>query len=226
MYNPTQETTPASKNTTPQQQSKKDNPKLTVRKHSHDVAYKGAYEPDHLVPVYKSPNVPLGGKGQKIVIVSAFVYDKIHDDFSTFCHKYRINKDVLTVHNLGTVKNSLTNDWSVETCLDTQWARVLAPEADIIVVNAVTNGISHMRDALIKAVSLKPDFVSMSWGAGESNYIADYMEHIFRDYPEITFLAASGDWLETSYPSSSPNVISVGGTRLYITSDGKKRGGN
>jgi hypothetical protein len=59
--------------------------------------------------------------------------------------------------------------------------------------------------------------VSMSWGgsefSGESSYDS-YFSH-----PGVTFVASSGDsGAPASYPATSPNILAVGGTSLYVTS--------
>lgn len=184
------------------------------------------YTPKQLMSTYKKPSTVLSGENQKIVIITAFKYNDINKDLKKFCNTYNINYKPMKIHDLGNNINKSSNDWSVETCMDTQWATVFAPKAIIEVVAAESDSVVHMTNALDYAVNnIKPNIVSMSWGTMENGSIIQKMENIFeKNKDKIIFMAASGDWMEVSYPSSSPNVISVGGTRLYVTEDGEKRG--
>jgi kumamolisin len=123
----------------------------------------------------------------------------------------------LNIINMGTQTDS---GWPVETCLDTQWSKVSAPDATTYVICAADASFGSLRAALLKAVEIKANVVSMSLGASESAYAISHLEDIFQDNQNIIFLASSGDDPSVSYPSSSPNVISVGGIILYVKEDG------
>ena len=69
----------------------------------------------------------------------------------------------------------------------------------------------------------------MSWGmnefAGERNYNSTFTTP--PGHQGITYVAASGDngaWLGASFPAISPNVLGVGGTQLFVSSDGTYQG--
>ncbi len=64
--------------------------------------------------------------------------------------------------------------------------------------------------------------VSMSWGgaeySGQTTYDSDFTTPA--NHGGVTFVAASGDSGAPSiYPGTSPNVLTVGGTSLYLNSD-------
>ncbi len=60
------------------------------------------------------------------------------------------------------------------------------------------------------------NYVSNSWGGSEFSGETSYDSHFVRS--GVTFFASAGDsGLPADYPSSSPNVISVGGTLLTLT---------
>lgn len=161
--------------------------------------------------------VSYGGAGQKIGIITCYDHRYVQRDFDVFCKKYDLKQKTLIIHNRA--RRRRTN-WAVETCLDTQWAHVFAPDAEIHVFQAYAARYSYLRESLQDAVDAGMNIISMSLGSGESSYALSQVEDIFRDHPEITFMAASGDWATVSYPSSSDNVISVGGTRLHVAIDG------
>ena len=64
--------------------------------------------------------------------------------------------------------------------------------------------------------------VSMSWGYAEISNEASYDKYFTTPsgHTGITFIASSGDFGYVEYPAASPNVLSVGGTSLYLTSSG------
>lgn len=58
--------------------------------------------------------------------------------------------------------------------------------------------------------------VSMSWGGGEFSGEQDY-DTMYFSTPGISYFAATGDGgCGTIYPSTSPNVVAVGGTTLTL----------
>jgi hypothetical protein len=64
--------------------------------------------------------------------------------------------------------------------------------------------------------------ISMSWGYNEMPNEATYDRYFTTPvgHTGITFIASSGDLGLAEYPAASPNVLSVGGTSLYLTSSG------
>jgi len=70
--------------------------------------------------------------------------------------------------------------------------------------------------------------VSMSWGLTEGQTVTQADEALYDTYlttpaghQGVTFVASSGDFgsADPEYPSFSPNVVSVGGTSLYLNGD-------
>src|SRR5205085_1168560 len=65
--------------------------------------------------------------------------------------------------------------------------------------------------------------VSMSWGSGEFSSEISLDSHFTTPggHSGVTFLTSSGDTgAPASYPASSPNVVSVGGTTLTLDASG------
>jgi large repetitive protein len=134
----------------------------------------------------------------------------------------------LTVRNQsgGTTlpSNSAIGDWSVEITLDVEWAHVIAPNASILLIEANSNFDSDLYAAVDTARNYSGvSAVSMSWGGDESSGDISSNSHFTTPsgHNGVTFLASSGDFgAGVEYPAASPNVVSVGGTSLYMGSGG------
>jgi subtilase family serine protease len=111
-----------------------------------------------------------------------------------------------------------------ETLLDIQWSHAMNPNAHIRVVQS-----SGMNSTLFDAVKYASDpanfannqwgptdVISMSWGGPESavSAVINELDTVFNNN-KICYLAASGDVQTCQYPSTSANILSVGGTSLY-----------
>jgi subtilase family serine protease len=112
--------------------------------------------------------------------------------------------------------------WSGEAALDIQWAHAIAPQAKLVLVEAISSRKDDMFAAVDKANEIAENsgggVVSLSWSYDEfgGTHIAGeaaYDQHFQHD--SILYFVSSGDqggWVE--YPSASPFVVSVGGTEL------------
>jgi len=174
--------------------------------------------PQQIGSVYLgSGAVPFDGTGKRIGIIGCFYYPNLQADFNIFCNEFGQKSKQLQIHQYGTTTNS---GWATELCLDTQWCNVFAPNATIHVFMAQDDSFSSILIALKNAALAGMDVISMSFGGDESASVINDFEPVFSSYPNILFLASSGDSDTVSYPSSSPNVISVGGTILSVASNG------
>jgi len=181
------------------------------------IVEKDPYTPQQVGSVYLNPPATAyGGAGQKIGIITCYNHPYLQRDFDVFCTKYDLPAKQLHIHNRARFRSY---GWAIETCLDTQWSHVFSPTAELHVFQAASASFAAIKDALTDAVAAGMNIVSMSFGSSESVYADREINWIFLNNPQITFLAASGDWDVVSYPSSSNSVISVGGTCLYVQSD-------
>jgi subtilase family serine protease len=106
--------------------------------------------------------------------------------------------------------------WALEISLDVQWAHAIAPGAHILLVEASSNSFTNLLAAEDYATS-HAQYVSNSWGASEFSSESSYDSHFAQ--PGVSVFVSAGDaGLPAEYPSSSPNVISVGGTTLQLDS--------
>ncbi len=186
-----------------------------VKPFSYYLTENNPYTPQQVGSAYLG-NVPYDGTGQKIAIISCYKYKNLQRDFDIFCDKYDLPRKTLNIYSYGTATNK---GWAIETCLDTQWAHVFAPNAEIYVFQAASAKFTDITYAIQRALSMGVNIVSMSFGSYEYPAVHSIMEPIFANQNAL-FLAASGDYPEVSYPSSSPNVVSVGGTTMFIQYDG------
>lgn len=179
--------------------------------------------PDIIKSAYGLPKT--GGKGT-IAIIAAYDSPNILSDLNTFSKKFNLpectSENICFEErslNTGTLPNS---GWKMETALDVEWAHAIAPEATILLIEAKTPSGANLLKAIDYARS-RPDVVaiSMSWGGKEFADETTLDEHFISKYG-ATFFAASGDnGTGASWPASSPNVVSVGGTHLTWDANGK-----
>jgi subtilase family serine protease len=176
--------------------------------------------PDQVKAAYHLPSS--GGQGV-IAIVGAYDDPTIEKDLNVFSKQFNLTEctsanNCLEVHPMsGKIKYD--SGWAMETSLDVEWAHAIAPDAKILLVEATTPSGDNLLKAVDYAAS-RSDVVaiSMSWGGGEFPEEISLDNH-FKSQSGAVFFASSGDngW-GASWPASSPNVVSVGGTRLSIDS--------
>ncbi|HEV8062993.1 MAG TPA: hypothetical protein VGP68_24140, partial [Gemmataceae bacterium] len=112
--------------------------------------------------------------------------------------------------------------------LDVEWAHAIAPQANILLVEANSNSNGDLFAGVTYAASQPGvDVVSMSFGgsefSGETGFDNDFTTP--NGHTGVTFIASSGDdGAPPEYPSISPNVLSVGGTTLHLDANGNLTG--
>ncbi|HUC54630.1 MAG TPA: S53 family peptidase [Candidatus Cybelea sp.] len=180
----------------------------------------------HLVPHRKdgcNPNEttanPSGGSGA-IAIVDAFDTPNAAADLAAFSAQFGLPPGDFTVVYASGTQPALdpSGGWELEASLDIEWSHAMAPNAKIFLVEATTN---RYRD-LLPAVQLAGNLVaangggevSMSWGSGEFGLETDANHDAVFTTPGVVYIASSGDSPGAGWPSSSPNVISAGGTTV------------
>jgi hypothetical protein len=166
------------------------------------------------------------GQGQAIAIIGAYHTPTAKRDLAKFSKEFGLpapGKRVFRqVYPNG--KPPLVNPvWASEALLDIQWAHAIAPQAKIYLVEASSNSYGDIFDAVQFASRLLNKqhgggVVSMSLTTVEDAF-QDVFEGIFSDpqNSRITYVAAAGDEPDViNYPASSPNVVGVGGTVLFV----------
>jgi subtilase family serine protease len=160
------------------------------------------------------------GAGQTIALIEAFGDPRIESDLATFNQAFNLppcttGNGCFQQFSLNGKQLGTGQIWSLETALDVEWAHAIAPQANIMLVQAPSDTLSDMLQAVDFAVSHGATVVSMSWGglefAGENVLDNHFMAG------NVSFVASAGDFgTGVLYPAVSPYVLSVGGTTLTI----------
>jgi subtilase family serine protease len=109
-----------------------------------------------------------------------------------------------------------TGGWESEESLDIEMAHAMAPRAKIYLVEANSSGSGDLFPAVVLASNLVAAAgggeVSMSWGfgdfAGESGFDGYFTT------TNVVYFSSAGDSAGLNYPSTSPLVVSAGGTTI------------
>ena len=178
--------------------------------------------PATIKAAYNFPTSATAGAGKTIAIVDAYDDPTAEKDLAVFSTKYGLppcttaNGCFKKVSQNGASNFPRTDaGWALEISLDVQWAHAIAPGAKILLVEARTASLSDLLTAENYAKT-HAQYVSNSWGASEFSSEAAYDGYFSQ--PGVSFFVSSGDsGLPAQWPSSSPNVISVGGTTLNFS---------
>jgi subtilase family serine protease len=166
------------------------------------------------------------GSGQTIALIDEYHDPHIRSDLETFDRTYGLPHASLTVVNQAGDRTD--SSWALEESMDVEYAHAMAPGARILVVEAApssssTTELQNQLNAVNTARNRKGVVaVAMSWGYDEMSNEASYDKDFTTPagHQGITFIASSGDLGSAEYPGASPNVLSVGGTSLDLTSSG------
>ncbi len=167
------------------------------------------------------------GAGETIAIVDAYDDPNIANDLHQFDLAFNLPDPVFTkVSQTGstTALPAANAGWATEIALDVEWSHAVAPKANILLVEAKSDSFSDLLTAVSYASHASGVVaVSMSWGGGEFSSESAYNSYFTTPsgHSGVTFVASSGDsGAPTSYPAACPDVLSVGGTTLNLTSSG------
>jgi kumamolisin len=184
-------------------------------------------------PIDGTTAVPTGGS-EGIVIVDAYDYPTAASDLATFSAQFGLppakfyklyasgKKPTSGCAGIAGLEN-----WGLEESLDIEYAHAMAPDATIVLMEAASPSDTDLYGAVQKANELiaakhaKAE-VSMSWGGSETS--SELSDDSFFTQAGVVYFASSGDSPGTEYPSTSPNVVAVGGTVVNRNSSGDYTG--
>jgi subtilase family serine protease len=230
------------------------------------------YSPAQFAKAYRLDDLAAGGidgSGQTIAIVDSFGSPTIRKDLHRFDQTFGVSNPsgvpldpaiaqdpkLTIIQPAGhvpafTSHNSDMVGWAEETTLDVEWAHVMAPKANILLVETPTSeteGTAGFPD-IVKAENYVikhrlASVISESFGATENTFptrkslLKLRSAFINAQRRNITVLGASGDSGSTDYqlnlrdlytmrvnswPSSDPLVTSIGGTQLNLDDSGSR----
>lgn len=178
------------------------------------------------VPTNNSAYVAKGGSGA-VAIVIAYDNPTAAADLSFFSSFFGLPAPKFTkIYANGNGNCNVppfNSGWALESALDTQWVHAMAPSARVILVEACSNSyVDLMYAEQVAEQALLPyngGQISNSWSSGEFATESSDWDWVFRANwaagKPISFFFSSGDaGLGPQYPSSSPWVVSVGGTTI------------
>jgi subtilase family serine protease len=203
----------------------------------------------------------LNGAGSTIVIVDAFGSPTITSDLTTFDSAFGLPAppSFTIMHPAGAIPPfpqdpfgvSDREGWAGETTLDVEWSHVMAPGANILLVetpDSETEGVQGFPQ-IVQAENYVinhhlGDVISQSFGSTEQTFQPNPNEilnlrssFVNAQKHNVTVVGGSGDegatnalsnlnccypFPVTSWPSSDPLVTSLGGTQLTLDANGNR----
>ncbi len=189
--------------------------------------------PDEMIYTYNATDT--NGQGQTIAVVDPYNDPTAEQDLDVFSEAY----DLPLMNQAGGPTFTQINQkggsplpapanasWGTEISMDIEWAHVMAPEANILLVEATSNSGPNLLSAVDTARNFPGvSVVSISWGSPETSADLSHDYHFTTPagHNGVTFVASSGDKGESAdpaYPAVSPNVVAVGGTILSFDDEG------
>ncbi len=166
---------------------------------------------------------PAGGWGA-IAIVDAYDNPYAAGELTAFSKAYGLPKPKFIkvyANGNGSCKTPpFDPGWGLEESLDIEWAHVMAPSARIILVEACSNSLADLTYAEYVAGSYVAQYgggdITNSWSSGEWSGEMAFDPYFYYYYwNQISYFASAGDaGCGAEYPSSSPWIVSAGGTTV------------
>jgi kumamolisin len=164
--------------------------------------------------------LPAGG-AKAIALVDAYDNPNAETDIKAFAAAYGYSAPDFTKVKVGNPEPN--SNWALEESLDIEYAFGQAPNAKIYLVEANSNSFADLFAAEDKATSLLQEAgggeASNSWCSSDFNGEKNYDSH-FQGKGVVYFASAGDSGGEVCYPSSSPYVVSAGGTEILRNSKG------
>lgn len=183
------------------------------------IAYSGA----QLISLYNIPIIKKTSDISRQVIIAiiiAYHHPNIISDLKMYWQS-PINfgkNSTPPVVNIFSFGSTINIQWGLEECLDVQMVCTINPNAKIWVVEAKSNSIADLLNAINYAVNIiNADVISMSWGSRDINSLINSSNFSNSNYTSANykcFCASTGDNNYVSWPAVLSNCIAVGGTTL------------
>jgi kumamolisin len=166
-------------------------------------------------PINGTSAVPTGGD-KAIAVVDVGDDPDATTELQVFSNQFGLPAADFHKVCVGAGGCSPQGTWPAEEALDIEWAHAMAPKAKIYLVE-LADGDSNIFDAVKKAGELVAAAgggeVSNSWGL-TPEFPTETQDDVYFRKKSVVYFASSGNSGLVQYPSSSPNVVSSGGTSI------------
>jgi subtilase family serine protease len=187
----------------------------------HPASVKG-YTPKQLWAAYGlgTPTSRGAANGATIAIVDAFDDPSAESDLAVYRSQFGLPPCTTANGCFSKLNGSLQRGgypkadtgWSMEISLDLAMASSACPTCRITLVEAASNDIAVLAQAVNAIAATNPAAISNSYGVPESAEAAA-LDALYA-HPGIAVTASIGDQAGVEFPASSANVVAVGGTSL------------
>ena len=171
--------------------------------------------PTQLRSIYGIDRIDADGAGVTVAVVIAYHSPDIEQELAAYSEAFglpacsKANGCLKVVYADGRKPRS-SSYWEGESDMDVEIVHAIAPAAHITLVEGADNGAGLNR-AVAKAIALKPQVITMSWGSSEDASVRA-LDPLFSRH-DIAYFAASGDaGHAVDWPAVATNVVAVGGT--------------
>jgi len=186
------------------------------------------YGPSQLQSAYNLTSAAAAnGAGRTIAIVDAYDDANAASDLAA----YRTAAGLPAANFKKVNQNGATSplpaappsgdDWTLEESLDLDMASAICPLCSIVLVEAQDDSSNGLYVAQAAAANVAT-YISNSWGGAESSGDPSTDNTYFKHAAgTVTTVSAGDSDYGVSYPATSPNVVSVGGTKLATASNSR-----
>ncbi len=186
------------------------------------------YGPSQLQSAYGLTSASASnGAGRTIALVDAYDYPTAASDLAAYRSAAGLPAANFTKVNQNGQTSPLpspapaSDDWTGEAALDLDMASAICPLCNIVLVEAQDDQGTGLYVAQNTAASMA-GYISNSWGGSESSTDTSSDSSYFTHASGIVTTVSAGDSdYGTSYPATSPKVVSVGGTALKTASNSR-----
>lgn len=190
------------------------------------------YSPQQFHTAYNLPDTTAAAKTQTIALVDAYADPNIKSDLATYdsteglpvfkeCTS-KTQKSCFAVLNEEGKVSPLPggdSDWGLEESLDVEVSHAICPTCRIVLFEANSNSFSDLATAVDTAASLGATEISNSYGSYEDD--CSPSEAPGYNHPNIAVTVSAGDYdAGVACPAVQNTVVAVGGTSLYLNSNG------
>lgn len=180
--------------------------------------------PAQLKAAYGFNRIANQGQGQTIALIDGSGDVNIESDLAAYKAQFHLGPCNFQRVTLGSQQGLV--EWSLEEALDVEQACALAPQANIVLVEAASSGEQDLFTAVqVAYTQYNATVISMSWGVeefnGETAWDSYLCNAVAGNGQPVTLVVASGDIAHgppLEYPATSPCVVAAGGTSLALSS--------